>query len=56
MALFVLLLPVALVAVFIAAYALACIANGASPQELLELLGALFERMGGFAAGAFAVS
>lgn len=56
MVLFVLLLPVALVAVFIAAYALACIANGASPQELLELLGALLERMGGFAAGALAVS
>lgn len=56
MVLFVLLLPVALVTVFIAAYALACIANGASPQELLELLGALLERMGGFAAGALAVS
>lgn len=56
MALFVLLLPVALVVVFIAAYALACIANGASPQELLGLLGALLERMGGFVAGALAAS
>ena len=56
MALFVLLLPVVLVVVFIAAYALACIANGASPQELLGLLGALLERMGGFVAGALAAS
>ena len=56
MVLFVLLLPVALVVVFIAAYALACIANGASPQELLGLLGALLERMGGFVAGALAAS
>lgn len=54
--LFALLLPVVLVAVFVAAYALACIANGASPQELLELLAALLERMGGFAAGALAAS
>lgn len=52
MLLFVALLPVALVTVFVAAYALACIANGASPEELLELLAALFERMGGFVAGA----
>ena len=56
MVLFVLLLPIVLVVVFIAAYALACIANGASPQELLGLLGALLERMGGFVAGALAAS
>lgn len=44
---YVLLLPVVLFAVFIGAYALTCILNGATPEELNELMQALFARMQG---------
>lgn len=42
--LFILLIPVALVVVFVAAYALTCIMNGASPSELVEMLSAMAAR------------
>ena len=45
----VLLVPVILALVFVAAYALTCIMNGASPSELAELLGVMVERAGSFA-------
>ena len=46
------LFPVLLVAVFFAAYALTCIANGASPQQLVYLMGQLVEHIAAFAAQA----
>ena len=42
------LVPVGLGMVFVASYALACIASGASPQELVQLLGELFVRVRSF--------
>lgn len=41
--------PIVLALVFIAAYALTCIVNGATPQELVEMMGDLFHRVGAFA-------
>ena len=43
------LTPLALVLLFLAAYATTCIVNGATPEELVELMGQLFERMAVFA-------
>lgn len=43
------LTPVALVLLFLAAYATTCIVNGATPEELVGLMGQLFERMAVFA-------
>lgn len=48
------LFPVVLALVFIAAYALTCIANGASPSELADMMTRLFERVGSFAESLFA--
>lgn len=45
----VVLTPIALVLLFLAAYATTCIVNGASPEELAELLGRLLERCAAFA-------
>lgn len=42
------LFPLLLLLVFFAAYALTCIANGASPNELVGLMAELIERMGEF--------
>lgn len=42
------LVPVLLVALFVASYALTCILNGATPAEVMELLGLLVERVRGF--------
>lgn len=44
--LLVILIPVLLVALFLIAYAVACIAQGATPGELAELMEALFTRFG----------
>lgn len=43
------LVPVLLVAIFIASYALTCIINGATPEELVRLMGNLLARVEGFA-------
>lgn len=43
------LTPAALVLVFLFAYALTCIVNGAGPQELVGLMQELFARVGAFA-------
>ena len=48
--LYVLLVPLALALVFVVAYALTCIMNGASPAELADLLGVMAERLQAFAA------
>ncbi len=40
------LIPLGLVAIFLASYALTCILNGASPSEVLEHLAALGQRLG----------
>ena len=40
------LIPLGLVAIFSASYALTCILNGASPSEVLEHLAALGQRLG----------
>lgn len=40
--------PIALAVVFIVSYVLTCIVNGASPEEVVELVGSLFERVRGF--------
>lgn len=45
----VVVLPVAVVAVFLVSYGLTCILNGASPDELAQLFGELFARVEGFA-------
>lgn len=45
---FIVLVPVALLAVFIGSYALTCVLNGATPEEVLELLGALPARVEDF--------
>lgn len=42
-----LLIPVFFAALFLAAYVAACIVNGASPGELVQLLGALGTRLAG---------
>lgn len=42
----VVLVPVAVVLVFLAAYALTCILEGASPDELAQAFADLFERVG----------
>lgn len=42
------LLPLGLVAVFLLAYATTCILNGASPEELGELMGILLARFTSF--------
>lgn len=42
------LFPLLLAAVFLVSYALACIAGGATPQELVDLMGKLFSRIGAF--------
>lgn len=47
--LMVVLVPVLLVAIFLASYALTCIINGATPEELVRLMGNLFARVEGFA-------
>ena len=46
----VVLVPCALFAVFVTAYALTCVMNGASPQELGELLRNGYAHMGSFLA------
>ncbi len=43
------LVPVVLFAAFVAAYALTCALNGATPEEFLQLMSSLFDRMGTFA-------
>ena len=48
--------PLAVVVVFLASYALTCILNGASPDELAQLMGNLFSSVGGFVQEAFASS
>ncbi len=40
------LIPLGLVAIFLASYALTCILNGASPNEVLQHLTALGQRLG----------
>ena len=45
----VVLLPVAVVAVFLVSYGLTCVLNGASPDELVQLFAELFARIEGFA-------
>lgn len=40
------LIPLGLVAIFLASYALTCILNGASPNEVLQHLSALGQRIG----------
>ena len=40
--------PLAMVLLFVASYALTCIVNGASPDELAGLMENLFARVGGF--------
>lgn len=40
------LIPLGLVAIFLASYALTCILNGASPSEVLQHLAALGQRLG----------
>lgn len=40
------LIPLGLVAIFLASYALTCILNGASPNEVLQHLAALGQRLG----------
>lgn len=47
--LYIVFIPILLIVVFLAAYALTCILNGASPEELAELMGNLIMRMEGFA-------
>lgn len=47
----VVLVPVLLVAVFLASYALTCILNGATPEDLAQLMGSLFARIEGAAGG-----
>ena len=42
------LLPLAVVAVFLISYVLTCILNGASPDELVQLVAQLFSRVKGF--------
>lgn len=41
-------IPFALAAAFLISYALTCILNGASPEELVEMMGELFARIDGF--------
>lgn len=43
-----LLVPIAVVLVFLGSYALTCIVNGATPEELAGLMGNLFNRVSGF--------
>ncbi len=43
------LVPIVLFAAFVAAYALTCVLNGATPEEFLQLMSSLFDRMGTFA-------
>ena len=40
------LIPLGLAAIFLASYALTCILNGASPNEVLQHLSALGQRLG----------
>lgn len=40
------LIPLGLVVIFLASYALTCILNGASPNEVLQHLAALGQRLG----------
>ena len=42
-------IPVVLVAAFLVSYVLTCIAGGATPDEVVELLGGLWERVRGAA-------
>ena len=42
------LVPILLFAAFIASYALTCVLNGATPEELLQLMAKLFGRIGTF--------
>ena len=44
------LIPLGLAAIFLASYALTCILNGASPNEVLQHLAALGQRLGDVAA------
>lgn len=44
----VILVPIVLIIAFVASYALTCILNGASPDEVVTLLGALWERIVGW--------
>lgn len=43
------MIPVVLVAAFLVSYVLTCIAGGATPDEVVELLGGLWERVRGAA-------
>lgn len=40
--------PIVLAVVFVVSYVLTCIVNGASPEEVVELVGSLFKRVRGF--------
>ena len=42
------LVPILLFAAFIASYALTCVLNGATPEELVQLMAKLFGRIGTF--------
>lgn len=50
----VVLTPVAMALIFLASYALTCIANGATPEELVVLMGELLHRVAEFASRALA--
>lgn len=50
----VLIIPLAMLAVFVASYALTCIVNGASIDELGQLMGELVSNVGGFVQEALA--
>lgn len=46
---FIALMPVLLIAVFLVSYTVTCILNGASPEQVVELLGTMLARVEGFA-------
>lgn len=47
--LLVILMPVLFVAVFLVSYAVTCVLNGSSPEQVVELMGAMFLRLKGLA-------
>lgn len=51
---FAIVTPIALAVIFVASYVLTCIMNGATPDEVAELLRGLFARVQGFAMDALA--
>ncbi len=48
MLLTIVLVPILLFAAFVASYALTCVLNGATPEELLQLMAKLFGQIGTF--------